>query len=256
MNILKTNPLGIKCIENKIFKNLGNKSLNLIKSEIAKININDSCLTEYSEKYKLHAINTSVFNHNEDSIIIRISKQIRINSELINLSESMDRLSTIDYELNSMIIILDSDKEGIIKVERTGSDFTFLFLKNLDDIQDVYFNSFSFLTKEFAYENNITGCLFVVKILIYLNYGDITEKYLKPKQSLKLNSFSKFLNNSKLNIKFVDSLWKQRIHTDGFKVRGHFRLQPIGLNRSKRKLIWINEFDKKGYNRKATIELL
>ena len=93
-----------------------------------------------------------------------------------------------------------------------------------------------------------------MQLLTYLIFGEITEKHLPPKTQANVG-FTRFLNNSKLNITFCDTLWKQRINVDGFKVRGHFRLQPCGEKREKRKLIWIEEFEKQGYNRKATVEM-
>jgi hypothetical protein len=95
---------------------------------------------------------------------------------------------------------------------------------------------------------------YAIKILIYLFYGEIDQRFIPAKGSTKLSSFSKFLNNSTEDIYYANSLWKQRISPEGFKVSGHFRLQPIGEKRKGRKLIWIEEFKKEGYNRKATIE--
>lgn len=50
----------------------------------------------------------------------------------------------------------------------------------------------------------------------------------------------------------LDSKWYTEISNDeSFKVSGHFRLQPYGDGT--KRLIWINEFIKNGYHRKATI---
>ena len=50
-----------------------------------------------------------------------------------------------------------------------------------------------------------------------------------------------------------DSKWYTEISNDeSFKVSGHFRLQPYGDGT--KRLIWINEFTKNGYHRKATID--
>ena len=96
---------------------------------------------------------------------------------------------------------------------------------------------------------------FVIQLLTYLMYGDIIEKVLTPKSKVRLNTTT-LINNSKTKITYCDTLWKQRIKVGGFKVRGHFRLQPFGENLNKRKLIWIEEYKKNGYNRKATVELM
>ena len=50
-----------------------------------------------------------------------------------------------------------------------------------------------------------------------------------------------------------DSKWYTEIcNNESFRVSGHFRLQPYGDG--SKKLIWINEFIKNGYHRKATID--
>lgn len=50
-----------------------------------------------------------------------------------------------------------------------------------------------------------------------------------------------------------DSKWYTEINNnEAFQVSGHFRLQPYGDGT--KRLIWINEFTKKGYHRKATID--
>lgn len=89
--------------------------------------------------------------------------------------------------------------------------------------------------------------------LVYLFYGNITTKVYKPKSKCKINAYTSFVNNLDVKLHYVDTTWKQRINTSGFPVKGHFRLQPYKLKKSK--LIWIEAFMKKGYNRKAGAEL-
>ena len=56
-----------------------------------------------------------------------------------------------------------------------------------------------------------------------------------------------------LDYYLFDSKWYTEIsNNESFLVSGHFRLQPYGDG--SRKLIWINEFTKNGYHRKATID--
>ena len=55
----------------------------------------------------------------------------------------------------------------------------------------------------------------------------------------------------------LDSTWFTNIvRSEGFAVHGHFRMQACGPNHSQRKLTYINDFEKKGYTRRAkkTIE--
>ena len=251
MNINKTNPMGLWLIEKRF------KSLTGIPNEIKKCKalVNDkNCDLLVEENKNNLAIRMNVFNFNKKSKVLRITKKIMENCKLINIDSIKENININAFNFTSLTILLDNDKSGLIKVERLGSDFDFLYLKNLDNLENVYFNTYSFLTKEFNMHDSCSSSVFVVKLLAYLYYGDITTKSIKSKGKIKLNSFSKFINNSKYNITFVDSLWRQRINVDGFAVRGHFRMQPFGKLRSKNKLIWIEEFSKTGYNRNATIE--
>lgn len=61
-------------------------------------------------------------------------------------------------------------------------------------------------------------------------------------------------NYSGLPVTYYDSRWvREIIRTEGFKVRGHFRLQPCKDSNGEwtKKLIYINEYQKNGYHLKA-----
>jgi hypothetical protein len=62
----------------------------------------------------------------------------------------------------------------------------------------------------------------------------------------------KYVNDTKLNILHLDSKWfTNLVKSEGFNVRGHFRLQAYGKGLNDRKLIWINSFSKTGYTAPA-----
>jgi hypothetical protein len=64
-------------------------------------------------------------------------------------------------------------------------------------------------------------------------------------------------NESKSDVIVLDCKWfTEIIRNIPFMVNGHFRWQPFGEKHGKRKLIWIEEFKKEGYHRKATKETL
>jgi hypothetical protein len=61
-----------------------------------------------------------------------------------------------------------------------------------------------------------------------------------------------YFNKTALPVEILDSTWFTTIvRREGFQVSGHFRLQPVGPERSERKLIWIDRYEKGGYVRKA-----
>lgn len=77
--------------------------------------------------------------------------------------------------------------------------------------------------------------------------SSIVKKYIKK------NKKTLTVTEQGLDYYLFDSKWYTEVCNDEcFQVSGHFRLQPYGDGT--RRLIWINEFTKKGYHRKATID--
>lgn len=64
---------------------------------------------------------------------------------------------------------------------------------------------------------------------------------------------AKIINESSFDITLMDSTWFTTIvRNEGFKVRGHFRLQPKKNNEEwTKELIYIDEYQKSGYHRQA-----
>lgn len=62
----------------------------------------------------------------------------------------------------------------------------------------------------------------------------------------------KIINSSSSDVIIVGSKWNTiSVRTEGFRVGGHFRLQPCGKGRRKVKLIWVDTFEKHGYIRRS-----
>jgi hypothetical protein len=88
---------------------------------------------------------------------------------------------------------------------------------------------------------------------LFLQFAHIETKILPPSRQIWDGPICKYNNKTKSDITIVDSTWfTTLIKSDGFKVRGHFRLQPY--KGGEKKLIWIQDFKKHGYTRKARIE--
>ncbi len=256
MNISKTNPLGLKCIEEEVFLDIFKNSVKKNRKSEEGTSVNSLSPEQFKESTKTGSyVRETIFKvRNSKCKILRVSKSIVDSCRLVEFDSIAKNIDNIDFGFSDFIVLLNNDTEGIIKVSISGSDIDFLFIKNPSGKPESSFNTFSFLTKEF-YIHADDNCRFVIKLLSYLFYGDITMKKVLKKGTIKISSFSKFLNKSKYDIIYADSNWKQRVSSDGFKVRGHFRLQPFGKKLSKKKLIWIEEFNKDGYNRRATREI-
>lgn len=90
----------------------------------------------------------------------------------------------------------------------------------------------------------------VDSIIIFLKYADTTDKYLKAGMDSR-KGLKRYANFTKNNVHYITSNYITNLYIEGvFKVSGHWRLQPY---KNTKKLIWINEFKKQGYTRKAGI---
>lgn len=107
-----------------------------------------------------------------------------------------------------------------------------------------------------CYEANIED--YFETVLNYLCLRLWAEVQLKKvstivKKEIKKNKKIQTITQPGLEYYLFDSKWYTEISNDeSFQVSGHFRLQPYGDGT--RRLIWINEFTKNGYHRKATID--
>ncbi len=189
----------------------------------------------------------------KDQKILRLSRRVVENAKLINIESVLKNCNSIDFDFKSLFVLLDCDRSGYIKYERSGADIYYIYSSDLDtDNPQTGINVINFIEGDYLYDDERVEL--PLQVLTYLFFGDITSRFIKAKDSVRVE-YSRIVNNSKMDVVFVDSLWKERISTDGFKVRGHFRLQPVGEGRSNKKLIWIDEYNKHGYNRRATVEI-
>lgn len=84
-----------------------------------------------------------------------------------------------------------------------------------------------------------------LQMLIFLRYGDVTINLVKANSVTKVDGVS-VSNETSKDITVVKANWNTiSIRTEGFSVSAHLRLQPCGEGRKDRKLILINEFEKK-----------
>jgi hypothetical protein len=91
----------------------------------------------------------------------------------------------------------------------------------------------------------------VTLMLNFLKYAQIETKMLPANKKVK-DIACKYVNQTDYNIEYVNSTWfTNLVKSNGFKVRGHFRLQPCGVGMRDHKLIWISDFQKQGYTAPA-----
>jgi hypothetical protein len=106
-------------------------------------------------------------------------------------------------------------------------------------------------------ENNLTESEITQNVLYFILsiffQKMITEKEIiivPPNGKLK-TKHDKYVNENPTGIEVLDSrLFNTYVRLEGFPVEGHFRHQRVGAGRVNHRLIWINEFEKHGYNYK------
>lgn len=93
-----------------------------------------------------------------------------------------------------------------------------------------------------------------IAILIVKKFGEVETIMAASKTRRKIPEAENgvLMNATPFMIRFIDSSWLRTIvRTEGFMVRGHFRLQAVGVGWCERKLIYISPFEKFGYTRRA-----
>lgn len=128
---------------------------------------------------------------------------------------------------------------------------TFAYLDN-----DLNFGGIACSLKDGKPHNDTEGLAhFVISFLTtlyFIHNCEIEQRVLKPNQKDRKNG-QKHFNESKSDVTILDCRWfTELIRDTPFSVRGHLRWQVHGEKRTKRKLIWIDDFEKSGYHRKAS----
>jgi hypothetical protein len=262
--------------------------LKIVKQNGDLLNENNTTQIKCSGK-NLDIINKNriYYNNEFDKIIKAISKKNNIECISENFFQAFDgdakiahKLWNLRNEVDSKIGILiipdtlsyfyniTNDKMNenvIVKVFTFRNDIFMSYLGLSYDYNSIFnnnimrydeINSFDSIENDSNY--NITyPAQIVISFLLFKTYADIEYKLIDGiKQKKSIVNGEKIINGTELPIEYIDSTWfVTLIHTEGFKVSGHFRLQPYGKGLEKRKLIYINEFEKIGYTRKAKIDI-
>lgn len=201
-----------------------------------------------------------------------------------NISRSFEKLKPLKNELqpiirgillkiedtyNTFFYLIDSTDEKITvmgqisyTVTRDGKkqDYTQVFGGFfLKEHEDLLFHNYKYLDNEVRTEHDDYTVREGVKIIIatelFMTFAELEVKNLPPSRQIWDGPTCLYNNKSKLKMGVVDCTWFTRLIQSGeFNVRGHFRLQPYADG--SRRLIWINDFKKHGYTRKARIETL
>ena len=146
----------------------------------------------------------------------------------------------------------DSFFVGIWKTNKDGI-FDYIYYNANQEI-NFSSNAYSFKSEEENKDYGIELHATILMIIFFKKYASV--ETVRSKAKSKTTQFGcKYLNETDLDIEYLDSKWfTTLVNSKGFKVRGFFRLQPKKKNGEwTKELIWIEEFEKQGYNRQAKI---
>jgi hypothetical protein len=87
----------------------------------------------------------------------------------------------------------------------------------------------------------------------FLTYAEVENKIVNAKRR-EHHLGVKYVNETNQKVNVLDSTYFTTIsRTEGFGVKGHFRLQPYGPGLTQKRLQWIADYQKSGYTRKAKV---
>lgn len=187
-------------------------------------------------------------------------------------SKKMDSLSLDSVnkalEKNALVIYRD----WFVMHEKSGNQISFYifgknglsglggFEVNVDpDTNELTFRGNGYLKANDVQTDERTMCfqLFTTYLymLVFKNECEIETKIIEPNKKYR-HEGRKIYNDTNNEIVILNCNWFiELVRSTPFSVNGHFRWQPCGENRSKKKLIWIESFEKHGYTRKAKKEI-
>lgn len=212
-----------------------------------------SCLLNIQQvvsgPHKHRKVSPRAMRHLGDNVLASIKNkwitEITPHNGIIHLKETF-------------IYLIDKNNEGVhIVVYSCGTMWSHigprisLTLQNNGDLQD--FN----VIGDRSLPDNLILILAnsILKTLFFLEYGRTETTVVNNKSKKAKVDGEKYRNDTGETVEIVGApYYTNIIRTDGFKVKGHWRFQPYGAGRTRKELIWIDEFEKHGYTRTAKLD--
>lgn len=204
---------------------------------------------------ELTAVTDLDFMKDDDSKYFLICDSVYKAAELIRIGENFTSRTLKDIKFGKYTYLM-------------GKNIMVRFICVTGAIKGIYYDDLKNNAFEFGLEMEHGKYYFpkdcqkefsqMMQVLTFVELGDIEVVTLQKNQNNGGEKGKDKVHNASRNTVYVvDSSWnKLIIRTDGFAVRGHFRLQPCGINHMDRKLMWINAFEKHGYTRRPRAEIV
>lgn len=100
---------------------------------------------------------------------------------------------------------------------------------------------------------------YVMSFILFYNYTETETHIIHGTGSGKFRRLKikdeKFINDTTNNVEIIDvNYFTKIIRTGEFEVNGHFKVQHFGIGNNEAKIIYIDDYKKKGYTRNAKID--
>jgi hypothetical protein len=136
---------------------------------------------------------------------------------------------------------------GNVKIENNKYQGFLTQSRNLAELTDPNFDWDSNFDKAF---HAIMAIIF--NHIIFKKFAPIETKKIITSDKTRYRTYRPNKNQLGLKINYITSQWFTNLERSGaFGVKGHWRLQACGEGMKDRKLIWIKDFIKEGYTKRA-----
>lgn len=234
--------------------------------------LSDDCLEKLSNspKYELKKefekiIRSIVYDNREYHVLsktaIETAKKIQLhvdsdgfNAKFLSRIPNGTRRVYLLGEYNACYIRMNNGMLSMLGTWLIKGDDGLLYFRFWNTILDTVTGNISCgINLEFPFD--VPQMLEYLQVMTFVELSELTVLNLKPGKRVKEKK-EKYINESGNDMMvIVDSVWNVRgIRTEGFDVTGHLRMQPCGINREDRKLIFIEGYRKNGYVRAAGME--
>lgn len=223
--------------------------------------------TDYVNDLKLYKSKfNSNINYVSDPFKLALHKsREKLHDLLVDIlyEDKGDLLFSGTFIIGSQVYMIDykkienSDYHDFVVFGFDKNGMPLLYFKNIYSDGKIYFLWASQLVEFQKDEKGLEELCWkvlsdILCIHLFKTFSQIETKVLNPKTKLK-DINCKYVNDTELKINHLDSTWYTNlIKSDAFKVNGHLRWQPKKVNGEwTKELIWIEDFTKSGYTRKA-----
>lgn len=240
----RTNPI-IEKIEKKSLGKQGVYESDFKSFELAK----DLIIADWKKFAQSFSENIYIITQPfEDAILA--SREKLATPELFEKTQSGSGVLIYNNKITTCYYLKNTDTDNWdLVVFQFFKDILIFYYSDLDKMNSFLSQEIIHAGKETLYHAAQRQIGILMLVLNFIKFAPVEIKEIGAgKRVQDINC--KYANDTRSNVKIMDSTWfTTLVKSEGFTVRGHFRLQACGTGMKERKLVWISDFEKHGYTR-------